>query len=164
MSRDNSAAAGGPVEALKGIAAQRTAEARGEAEADVNAALAPSAEAAQETGDVDVIEAYEYYCTPRAQHPHGPATFDIATGATAMGWDAFHLAEELLDQPLLVVIGDKKGAFGAYDDGQEVYRRAASQEKELLVIEGASHYDIYDRPNGAGKALESVIPFFGKHL
>lgn len=164
MSRDNSAQQGGPVEALRQIAARRSAEARCEAESGVNAALPPSAEVAQQIGDIDVIEAYDYYCTPRAQHPNGTATFDIAHGATAMGWDAFHLAEELLDQPLLVVIGDKKGAFGAYGDGHEIYRRAKSEHKQLLELEGVSHYDLYDQPKGAGKALETVIPFFRENL
>lgn len=164
MSRDNSAQAGGPIAALQGIAQQRTAEARSQAQPDVNAALPPSAEAAQEIGDIDLIEAYDYYCTPRAQHPNGVATFDIAHGGPAMTWDAFHLADQLLDQPLLIVIGDKKGAFGAYADGHEMYKRAASEDKQLLELEGVSHYDIYDQPQGAGKALETVIPFFQKHL
>lgn len=164
LSRDNAASDGGPLAALAGIATQRTAEARGEAESTVNGALPPSAEAAQEIGDVDIIEAFDYYCTPRAQHPNGTATFDVAHGSSVMGWDAFHLADQLLDQPLLVVVGDKKGAFGAYDDGVELHERAASEDKQLFVLEGVSHYDIYDQPQGAGKALETAIPFFQKHL
>lgn len=164
LSRDNAAQAGGPLAALADVASQRTAEARGDAETAVNGALPPSAEVAQQIGDIDVIEAYDYYCTPRAQHPHGTATFDIAHGAAVMAWDAFHLADQLLDQPLLVVVGDKKGAFGAYGDGHEIYERAASEDKELLVLEDVSHYDLYDQPNGAGKGLEAAIPFFQKHL
>ena len=164
LSRDNAAAADGPLAALAGVAAQRTAEARGDADSAVNGALPPSAEVAQQIGDVDVIEAYDYYCTPRAQHPNGTATFDIAHGAAVMAWDAFHLADQLLDQPLLVVIGDKKGAFGAFGDGHEIYERAASEDKQLLVLEDVSHYDLYDQPKGAGKALEAAIPFFQKNL
>jgi hypothetical protein len=41
-----------------------------------------------------------------------------------VGWDAFHLAEVLLTQPLMVVVGDKVGAFGAYRDGCEIIGRA----------------------------------------
>ncbi|MER5391626.1 alpha/beta hydrolase [Saccharopolyspora sp. NPDC002686] len=67
---------------------------------------------------------------------------------------------------MLIVIGDeaKQGAFGAYRDGHEIYERAASTDKELLEIDGASHYDLYDRPNGAGQALKAVIPFFADKL
>lgn len=111
LSRDNAAFAGGPLAVLKAVAETRTAEARGEAEGSVNGALPPSAEVAEQIGDIDVIEAYDYYCTPRAQHPNGTATFDNAHGATVIGWDAFHLADVLLDQPLLVVIGDKEGCL-----------------------------------------------------
>lgn len=163
MSRDNAGLAGGPLEVLRGIAQQRTAEVRGEGEQALNAALPPSAEVAQEIGDIDVIEAYDYYCTPRAQHENAPATFDVSHGASTQAWDAFAFAEDLLDQPLLVV-GDKKGGFGAYGDGQEIHRRAASTDKQLVVLEGASHYDIYDQPNGAGEALKHAIPFFTEKL
>ena len=126
--------------------------------------LPDTAEQAQEIGDVDVIEAFEYYRTDRGQKDIGCVLFEAAHGATALGWDAFHLADELLDQPLLVVIGDKQGAFGAYRDGHEIYEKAASTDKELLELEGVSHYDLYEQDNGAGKALERVIPFFAERL
>jgi uncharacterized protein len=46
----------------------------------------------------------------------------------------------------------------------EIYGRARSEKKELIVLEGWSHYDIYDKPEPVGKALEKVIPFFKGHL
>ncbi|MGY2114907.1 alpha/beta hydrolase [Nocardia gipuzkoensis] len=163
MVRENSLAQGGPVAALEAVAKQRSAELGG-ARGEVSAALPPSPEVAQQIGDIDIIEAYDYYCTPRGQAPNGPATFDIAHGASALGWDAFHLSEVLLTQPALIVIGDKPGAFGAYRDGYEIYDRAASTDKELVVLKGVSHYDLYDQPEGAGAALEKVIPFLSKHI
>ena len=163
MLRDSLGGSDKVLEALRGVSAQRTAEAQGAASA-VNGMLPTTASDAQATGDIDIIEAFDYYRTPRGEAANGCVLFEAAHGATALGWDAFHLAEELLDQPLLVVVGDKQGAFGAYRDGQEIVRRAASQDKQLLVLEGVSHYDIYDRPHGAGKALEALIPFFTRHL
>ncbi len=59
-----------------------------------------------------------------------------------MGWDTFHLAKVLLTQPLMVVVGDKLGEFGAYRDECEIIGRAASKKKELVVIQGRSHYDL----------------------
>lgn len=76
-----------------------------------------------------------------------------------MGWDAFHLAEVLLTQPLMVVVGDRVGAFGAYRDGCEIIGRAASKHKELVVVEGYSHYDLYDKPEPVKQALDKLIPF-----
>lgn len=31
-------------------------------------------------------------------------------------------------------------------------------------VDGASHYDLYHRPSGAGEALKTVIPFFDDKL
>ena len=165
LQRTMAAQSGGVISALEGIAQQRTAEARG-AESAVNGFLPETAEAAQETGDIDVIEAFDYYRTGRGRAEHGCVLFETAHGTAALGWDALDLADELLDQPLLVIIGDKnkQGAFGAYKDGHALYEKAASTDKKLLEVPGASHYDLYDRPNGAGEALKTVIPFLGEKL
>jgi len=163
MMRESLGGSAGVLAALGGTAAQRTAEARG-AESAVNGMLPDSAEGAQAVGDIDIVEAFDYYRTPRGESANGCVLFEVAHGAAALGWDAFHLAEQLLDQPLLVVVGDKQGAFGAFRDGHEIYERAASADKRLLVLEGVSHYDLYDRPNGAGEALKTVVPFFADRL
>lgn len=63
-----------------------------------------------------------------------------------------------------MVIGDKPGAFASQRLSMELYGRAASKDKQLVVVEGASHYDLYDQPGPTGEALESLVPFFGKHL
>ena len=81
-----------------------------------------------------------------------------------MGWDAFHLADVLLTQPIMVVVGDRVGAFGAYRDGCEIIGRAASKHKELVVVEGYSHYDLYDKPEPVKQALDKLIPFYKTHL
>lgn len=61
-------------------------------------------------------------------------------------------------------MGDKVGAFGAYRDGCEIIERAASKKKELVVVEGWSHYDLYDKPEPVGKALEKLVPFYKSNL
>jgi fermentation-respiration switch protein FrsA (DUF1100 family) len=65
---------------------------------------------------------------------------------------------------MIVVFGDKPGGFGAYRDGMEIYARAASKVKELVVVEGTSHYELYDQPGPVGKALDKLIPFFKANL
>lgn len=154
-----------PVGTLEAIAQQRTIEAR-RGKARVDDVLPPSVEAAKQAGvtDIDVLEATDYYKTPRGKAAHGLTSFLFSRRAAAVDWDAFHLAEVLLTQPLLVVIGDKPGGFGAYRDGQEIYGRAASKDKELLVLPNTSHYELYDQPEATAKALERVVPFLKKHL
>lgn len=154
-----------PIAALEAMAKQRTAEARGAA-LRVDDLLPPSPEAAKEAGltEIDLCGATEYYRTDRGRAPHGVNRALFSHQAAAIGWDAFHLCETLLTQPLMVVVGDKVGAFGAYRDGCEIIGRAASKKKELVVVEGWSHYDLYDKPEPVSQALARLIPFFREHL
>ncbi|MCS5563816.1 alpha/beta hydrolase [Marinobacter sp.] len=154
-----------PVGAMEAMGKQRTAEAQG-AERHVIDYLPPSVEEGRQAGltDIDVLEATDYYKTPRGQKPNGATSGLFSFNSAAMGWDAFLKAEVLLTQPLLVVIGDKPGGFGAYRDGWEIYGRAASQDKHIYVAEGWSHYDLYDQPEPVGLAMAQVVPFFKERL
>jgi fermentation-respiration switch protein FrsA (DUF1100 family) len=154
-----------PIGALEAMARQRTAEARGE-KLRVDDLLPPSPGEAKRRGitEIDVYEATEYYRTPRGQKPNGVNRSLFSHSSAAVGWDAFHLAEVLLTQPLMVVVGDKPGAFGAYRDGCEIIGRAASKKKELVVVQGWSHYDLYDKPEPVSQALAKLIPFYKKNL
>ncbi|MGW5519436.1 hypothetical protein [Nocardia africana] len=82
----------------------------------------------------------------------------------AFGFDAFHLAEVLLTQPLQVIIGDVPGGFGSYRDGFELFDRARSEKKSLLVMKGASHYDLYDQKEYVDQALERLQEFYAENL
>lgn len=154
-----------PLAMLEALAAQRTAEARG-ATSVVNDLLPPSLDFARENGltDVDVVEATEYYKTPRGAAANGCTSFYFARQAALATWDAYDRVETFLTQPLMVVIGDQPGAFASYRLGMELYGRAASKDKQLVVVEGASHYDLYDQPEPTAKALENLVPFFEKNL
>lgn len=158
-------AGGSPMEVLKNVTAQRSAEVKGGNLLTINM-LPDSVAAGEEAGikDIDVLEATDYYKTSRGQAPGGATSAVYSRMAGGMDWDAFHLSETLLTQPILVIIGDKPGGFGAYRDGHEIVRRAASEKKELLVVEGYSHYDLYDRPEPVKQALEKLIPFFKENL
>ncbi|GLR08975.1 alpha/beta hydrolase [Mixta theicola] len=158
----------GPDAALRTIEAlgrQRTAEARGAAPLVVGYIPANAEELAKSgIKDIDIIEAVDYYTTPRGQQPGSPNKLRFTSTAPVLNWDAFAFTEKLLIQPLHIVIGDVPGGFGSYRDGYELYQRARSAEKTLQVVKGASHYDLYDRPEATGQALEQIIPFFNKHL
>ncbi|MGR6999338.1 hypothetical protein ACU686_16275 [Yinghuangia aomiensis] len=95
---------------------------------------------------IDVAEATEYYKTPRGAHPHGTNLWLFSSLAPTLGFDAYHLADKLLTQPLLLIAGNKPGEFGAYRDAHTVFDLAASKDKELLIIPDVSHYDLYDKP------------------
>jgi fermentation-respiration switch protein FrsA (DUF1100 family) len=154
-----------PVESIENMARLRTAEAKGGERSVVNL-LPESVEAGKKAGvtDIDVLEATEYYKTSRGQQPNGATSQLMSFSGAAIGWDAFLNAEVLLTQPLMIVIGDKPGGFGAYRDGWEIYGRAASTNKHIVVAEGWSHYDLYDKPEPVAIAMEKVVPFFKENL
>ncbi|WAF99625.1 alpha/beta hydrolase [Aeromonas dhakensis] len=154
-----------PLELAQGIARMRTVQAQGSAMEPVDL-LPASVAAATAAGitDIDVLEATEYYKTARGQQPHGATRQLMSFTGAAMGWDAFLHAEVLLTQPLMVVIGDKAGGFGAYRDGWEIYGRAASTDKHMVVAEGWSHYDLYDKAEPVAIAMASLVPFFQRTL
>lgn len=155
-----------PRGALEAMAAQRTAEARG-GEAQVNELLPLSLDMARDNGltERDVFEATDYYKTPRGQQPGGATRMLFSHAQKTLAWDAFNFAETLMTQPMMVVIGQKVGAFGAYRDGLEVHGRAtASKDRQLVALEDWSHYDLYDKPEPVGLALDRVAPFLKNHL
>lgn len=154
-----------PLGMLEQLAEARTAEARGAA-GIVNDLLPASVAAAKEAGieDVDVLEAAEYYKTDRGQAENGCTSFYFTRQGALATWDAYDHVETLLTQPLLIVIGDVPGSFASYRLGMELFGRAASQDKQLEVLPGVTHYELYDQPEATGKALEAAVPFFKKHL
>lgn len=156
---------GNPLKALEAVGQQRTAEAQG-AEPKIIPWIPNSPEEAKQAGvtEMDTVEAVDYYRTPRGQHPRACNKMLFASMDALITFDAFHLAEHLLTQPLLIVVGDRVGAFGSYRDGFELLAKAASPNKSIHVVPGASHYDLYDQPEATGQALAKLIPFFQENL
>ncbi|WP_232164923.1 hypothetical protein [Staphylococcus nepalensis] len=70
----------------------------------------------------------------------------------------------MLDQPLYIVAGDVPGAFGSYRFAYKLFDKAYTKDKKLHIIEGASHYDLYDQPNPVNEALSGLIPFYKEKL
>lgn len=155
-----------PIGALNAMAAQRTIEAQG-GELHINELLPASLDMAKAHGltERDVYEATDYYKTSRGQQPGGATRMLFSHAQKTLAWDAFAYAEVLLTQPVMVVVGEKVGAFGAYRDGMEIYGRATiSKQRELVSLPDFSHYELYDKPEAVREALARVLPFFAAHL
>ncbi|EEW07568.1 alpha/beta hydrolase [Vibrio mimicus] len=155
-----------PIANLEAMAAQRTAEARG-SEWQINELLPPNVEFAKENGltERDVFEATEYYKTPRGQTEGGATRMLFSHAQKTLSWDAFAFAETLLTQPVMAVVGQKIGAFGAYRDGQEIYGRSVqSKDRQLVNLENWSHYELYDHPEAVNMAMDKVSAFLETHL
>ncbi|EOY2072308.1 alpha/beta hydrolase [Vibrio alginolyticus] len=155
-----------PIANLEAMAAQRTAEARG-SELKIDELLPPNIEFAKENGLIerDVFEATEYYKTSRGQTEGGATRMLFSHAQKTLSWDAFAFAETLLTQPVMAVVGQKVGAFGAYRDGQEIYGRSVqSKDRQLVNLENWSHYELYDHPEAVGIAMDKVSAFLETHL
>ncbi|KAB2590226.1 alpha/beta hydrolase [Streptomyces arboris] len=165
LMREGDLSAGAAIATLEAIGAQRTAEARG-ADPVITTYIPTSEEERKKAGidDVDVVEAVDYYTTPRGQHPNSPDKLRFSGLAAAVGFDAFHLAERLLTQPLLVVGCDTPGSFGSHRDAYEIFDRAASEKKELFIVPDSTHYDLYDGSKYVDQAFEKITPFFAGNL
>ena len=150
---------------LQAVATQRTAQANG-TDSLITQWTPNSKEEAIKNGldEFDMLEAIDYYRTTRGGHPNANNKLLFTSLERLLMFDAFHLAEKLLTQPLLVIVGDKVGGFGSYRDGFALHAKAASTDKKLHIVTGASHYDLYDQPKATTAALEQLIPFYNEKL
>jgi fermentation-respiration switch protein FrsA (DUF1100 family) len=154
-----------PLKTLEDIGAQRTAEARG-ATPKIVPWTPESVEDAKQKGmdEFDMLGAIDYYRTPRGEYPTANNKLLFTSMSALVVFDAFHLAERFLTQPLMVIVGDQVGAFGSYRDGFTLYNKAASINKKIHVVKGVSHYDLYDQREATAEALEKLIPFYKENL
>lgn len=141
---------------LEAVAKQRSAEANGAKPIYIN--YVPEKPDANTPNDL--IEAYDYYRTPRAQHPNSTNLFLFTSLDKMMAFDAYANIETLLTQPILIIVGSNAGSRW---QGEGIYKRATSA-KELKVIEGATHMDLYDIPKYVNQVADNMTHFFGKNL
>lgn len=141
--------------ALDAVAKQRTAEAAGTE--PVYGSYVPALD--DSSAPRDLQEAADYYLTPRGQHPNAPNKMLLTSLSYMVAFSGFSLVDTLLTQPLLVVAGSEAGSLW---HSQELHTRAAGP-KELVIIDGATHMDLYDG-SGMEDAASKVAPFFVRNL
>ena len=145
---------------LEAAAALRTAEANGAAP-HYEHGVPNTEEAALAFPEGSMYrEAYEYYRTPRAQHPRSQNQWVLRSVDMVAQFDAYGLVELLGPRPLLMVAGTK--ADTRYFS-EEVTARL-KDTAELVLIDGASHVDMYDKPEYVDPAAEKIAGFFAQHL
>ena len=149
---------------LEEVGRQRTAEARG-GEPRRDPWIPDSLEAAQAAGvaDPDLLDAIDFYRTPRGFSEHATNRRYFTSLGPMIGFDAFHLVEELLVQPVQVIVGGRLGTTFSYTDGQTLFEKAHNRQG-FHVIAGAGHYDMYDRQPYLGEAVDHLDGFFRTHL
>ena len=109
----------------------------------------------------ELAEAWEYYHTPRCAHPNAPGYTLTRNLNQLVTYDAYYLAEAFLTQPLLMVAGSQAGSRWM---SENLIERAASNDKQLEIIEGGNHMSFYDLPNYVDQAVSKLAPFFQRTL
>ena len=135
----------------------RTSEANGGAEEHFP--LAPLRK--EDAPNKELEEAWEYYHTPRAEYPTAPGFMTTRSLNQIITYDAFNKAEAFFTQPLLLIAGSVAGSKWMSDD---LYKRAASKNKNFHVVEGANHMSLYDVPKHVDEAVSVLAPFFQTNL
>ena len=135
----------------------RTADAEGKGHATMP--LAPMNEA--DAPNEELRQAWEYYHTPRAEHPTAPGFATLRSLNQIITYDAYHMADVYLTQPIQIVAGSMAGSKWMSDD---LYDRAASTDKAFHVVEGANHMDLYDGEAFVDEAVSVLAPFFTAKL
>ena len=142
---------------LDEIGKQLTREARGEPRRDIRAL--PTEPATANTPPI-VREFLDYYDTPRGKHHNSTGWYSFTSLAPMMNFFPFVQIETVSPRPILMIVGER--AESAYFS-EDAYSKAA-QPKELFIVPGATHVDLYDRPLYVGQAIEKLTKFYGQYL
>lgn len=108
-----------------------------------------------------VVEYAAYYKTPRGFHPravNSNASWTVTTPLSFMNMPILTYISEISPRPILLIHGEK--AHSRYFS--ETAYAAAAEPKELVIIPGANHTDLYDRVDVI--PFEKLTEFFRTHL
>jgi len=145
------------IQILKDAALQRTKEARGEA-ARIDKLLPTSTPPA--TAPQFIRDAYDYYNTLRGRQPNATGNFRFTSTIRQMEFFPFEHIETISPRPLLLIAGSEAETLYF---SQNAYEKA-KDPKELFIITGASHFDMYDKLQYVTPAVAKLAEFFGKNL
>ena len=114
-----------------------------------------------ENTDAFTREYFDYYRTPRGFHKNSPNSNGAWTATNALPFMNFPLLthiKEISPRPVLIVVGEK--AFSRYF-GEDAYK-AAAEPKELMIVPGANHVDLYDKTDKI--PFNKLTSFFNENL
>lgn len=108
-----------------------------------------------------LVDYHDYYKTPRGFHPravNSNGSWSVTTPLSFMNMPLLTYIKEISPRPILFIHGEK--AHSRYFS--ETAFTAAAEPKELLIIPGASHVDLYDRLDKI--PFDRITAFFEKNL
>ncbi|VUC24449.1 unnamed protein product [Clonostachys rosea] len=143
--------------ALKGAAQWRNAEATSGVASDAPVMFDSDPSKWNEDSDAFFRGASQYYGTSRGNHPRStqkvpPHSYDLM-----ITYDSFRFQYLISPRPLLMIAGSEAESLHFSQSAVAL----AKEPKELLVLPGKNHFDLYDDLSVSGPKLAE---FFGKYL
>lgn len=141
---------------LDKVGEQRTAEANG------SEMLYTGWTPPEKTDDLpkEFQDAFDYYRTPRGQHENAVGKFPFISFDKMITANGTANVKELLKQPLILIAGSEAGTRW---QSENIFSEKEGI-KQLRIIEGANHFDLYDQPKYVDQAEQELVTFFQEHL
>ena len=108
-----------------------------------------------------MLDYHDYYMTPRGYHPRAVNSGNSwmqTTPLSFMNMPILTYIKEISPRPILFIHGEN--AHSRYFS--ETAYAAAAEPKELVIVKGANHVDLYDRLDKI--PFDKITDFFGKNL
>jgi fermentation-respiration switch protein FrsA (DUF1100 family)/alkylhydroperoxidase/carboxymuconolactone decarboxylase family protein YurZ len=105
-------------------------------------------------------EGYIYYAKTYP-HPNSSGRYTASSLMDLMTWDATDNLN-LIEQPLLMIAGSK--AQTLYMTEEAFPKVTNAKNKELFLIEGATHIETYWKPEYVDQAVNKLLDFYSKNL
>lgn len=103
-------------------------------------------------------EFWEYYAMERGHNPRARGGFTTTSNMAFINFPLMNYIETISPRPILFIIGEN--AHSRYFS-EDAYRRAA-EPKELSIVPGARHIDLYDRTDMI--PFDKIESFFREYL
>jgi fermentation-respiration switch protein FrsA (DUF1100 family) len=120
----------------------------------------PETEEQAKAMGLHVYEGWKYYCTAPYEHPRSAKTFTWSSVDRIAGFDAFSFVDMIAPRPLLMIVGSAAITKWITDEAMD----GAQEPKELFVIEGATHVDLYYKDEFVKCAINKLESFFATKL
>ena len=105
-------------------------------------------------------QGYEYYWKTHA-HPNSTFKYTTSSLLDLMSFDVTdHI--NLINKPLLMIAGSKADTLYMTEDA--FAKATGTQDKELFLINGATHIETYWVPKYVDQAMQKLDVFFNKHI
>lgn len=112
--------------------------------------------------DIDTTQAMTYYRTERGGHERSTNRRLTRSDSLLLGFDAFHLVDPLLTQPLQIIVGGRRGNTGQFEAGMRLLKTAPNPV-DLMVVKNAGHYEMYDVPEYVDAAADRLARFYADY-